>query len=93
MIRLVEPLSDEVVWKRTQNPTQRWVALLKRIDVITLIDFFGRIQVDDKGHMASVTANVVAVAGAVGHGLVIPALGTSLAYQTIQLLYDTYHKG
>ena len=43
--------------------------------------------------MGQMTANVVAVAGAVGSGLVIPALGTTLAIQTLQFLHSKYQKG
>ena len=43
--------------------------------------------------MAGVAANVVAVAGAVGSGLVLPALGTTIAVRTLQFLHSKYQKG
>jgi hypothetical protein len=42
---------------------------------------------------ASITANVIAVAGAVGGGLVLPAFGTTVAIQTLQFLHAKYQKG
>ena len=56
-----------------------------------LIGFFGRLE--DMGQMTGIAANVVAVAGAVGSGLVLPALGTTIAIQTFQFLHSKYQKG
>jgi hypothetical protein len=43
--------------------------------------------------MAGLAAHVVAVARAVSSGLVIPALGTTVTIQTLQLLYSKYQEG
>jgi hypothetical protein len=58
-----------------------------------LFFFFLGIRIDDVAQMAGIAANVAAVAGAVGSGLVPIALGTTIAYQTFQFLHSKYQKG
>jgi hypothetical protein len=43
--------------------------------------------------VASITANVTTVAGAVGSGLVLPALGVVIGTMAFQFLHSRYQKG
>ena len=54
----------------------------------SFIGFMSRVD-----EIASLTANVIAVAGAVGSQLVLPALGTTVGTMAFKFLRSTYQKG